>query len=525
MWSPVILYQDQNLIAAEKPSGFNTHAQDVNHPGFCEVLAEHLGQKLYVVHRLDRDTSGVMLFAKTREAAQRLTDLFVNHQIQKEYLFVSHALSAHQRFYVSGEIYDEKKLFKLKDALITLEKPSEFKSLTSFELIDENLGSHFRLYKASPLTGKSHQIRLHAEFAQIPLLGDDLHGGLVFERLMLHASSLQLPDLPKELESVFQEIEVLKDHPASPLSLVLDFALINKNRFIKTSEQNTYRLRHLLDHAEGILADIYNRILWVYWYQTEDPLASDLAACEKFCQKNNLSHFYIRKMLNRGTDPNSQFLWTSPGAAEAWTITENNVKYELRDKQGLSPGLFLDQADQRAWTLQNSKDKKVLNLFSYTCGFSVCAALGKAETVTSVDVSVSFLDWGKKNFSLNNLDPYKFEFFRQDIFLFIKGAQNRKRKFDLIICDPPSFGRSKESVWKIEKDLKNLLKDMWSILNRGGQLLLTCNYESWTHEEMHSVIQSALNNQFEINHRLRSSLDFEPPQSETLLKGFLITKK
>jgi 23S rRNA (cytosine1962-C5)-methyltransferase len=78
---------------------------------------------------------------------------------------------------------------------------------------------------------------------------------------------------------------------------------------------------------------------------------------------------------------------------------------------------------------------------------------------------------------LNELDPSKHEFFKQDVEVFLKGSIKRGRKFDLIICDPPSFGRTKDGVFKLESAFSDLIKNCWESLSPHGEILFCSNLE------------------------------------------------
>jgi 23S rRNA (cytosine1962-C5)-methyltransferase len=165
-----------------------------------------------------------------------------------------------------------------------------------------------------------------------------------------------------------------------------------------------------------------------------------------------------------------------------------------------------------------------LNLFSYTCGFSVYAAAGGASKVVSVDVSQTFLDWGKLNFTLNGLDPNGYEFWCADSLEFVNRTVRRGRTFDIIICDPPSFGRSKRGVFRLEKDLPGLVAELFSILNKNGLLLVSCNFEKWTTDEMRSALaRPLLREQFTERPLPGAGLDFLEP-GPPILKSLLLEK-
>ena len=114
-------------------------------------------------------------------------------------------------------------------------------------------------------------------------------------------------------------------------------------------------------------------------------------------------------MQQRGQDPHSRQQFHSDMPDE-WTAEEEGLRYYLRRNQSLSPGLFLDQRANRRWLRDQSTDRSVLNLFSYTGGFSLNAAFGGAHQVVSVDLSRSFLAWSRANFALNKIDAEHHEF-------------------------------------------------------------------------------------------------------------------
>jgi 23S rRNA (cytosine1962-C5)-methyltransferase len=156
----------------------------------------------------------------------------------------------------------------------------------------------------------------------------------------------------------------------------------------------------------------------------------------------------------------------------------------MHSGRGWSPGLFLDQRANRDWVQENSHDKDVLNLFCYTAGFSVAAALGGARSVTSVDTSKQTLEWAKENFALNEIDLNSHQFWALDAREFLQMAERQGRRYDLIICDPPSFARSKKSIFRIEKEFRPLVEQMGRLLKPEGKILFSTNYERWNYQAL-----------------------------------------
>jgi 23S rRNA G2069 N7-methylase RlmK/C1962 C5-methylase RlmI len=140
-------------------------------------------------------------------------------------------------------------------------------------------------------------------------------------------------------------------------------------------------------------------------------------------------------------------------------------------------GLFLDQRDNRKRVRDLSAGKEVLNLFAYTCGFSVAAAAGGARSTTSVDLSPSHLEWGRRNFALNHLDPAGHEFIPSDAAEFLRRALRQNRSFDLVILDAPTFahGRKRGKSFSITRDLPELVCGVLAVLAPGGIIMVSTN--------------------------------------------------
>ncbi len=119
-------------------------------------------------------------------------------------------------------------------------------------------------------------------------------------------------------------------------------------------------------------------------------------------------------------------------------IIENTLHYKLEIKSGINTGLFLDMKNGRNWVKNNSQNLRVLNLFSYTCGFSVAASAGGAQSIYNIDISRPFLNTGRKNHLINQHDTTSIRFEKLNI-LKSFGRIKRHGPYDLIICDPPTF--------------------------------------------------------------------------------------
>jgi 23S rRNA (cytosine1962-C5)-methyltransferase len=166
---------------------------------------------------------------------------------------------------------------------------------------------------------------------------------------------------------------------------------------------------------------------------------------------------------------------------------ENGLQFELSFREGYSIGLFLDQRDNRRRFLVNQvaadfplygrspSEAEVLNTFAYTCGFSVAAAKAGART-TSVDLSRKYLEWGKRNFALNQIDLQNHDFIYGDVFDWLRRLARKQRTFDVIVLDPPTFSQSKErGVFSVERDYGQLVSASLPLLKPRGVLLACTN--------------------------------------------------
>ncbi|MBX3381409.1 MAG: class I SAM-dependent methyltransferase [Phycisphaeraceae bacterium] len=171
---------------------------------------------------------------------------------------------------------------------------------------------------------------------------------------------------------------------------------------------------------------------------------------------------------------------------ELLLIQEHALNLEVRLYDGLSTGLFLDQRENRRFVADWVRDRArtggaapaVLNTFAYTCAFSVAAAAAGA-VAASVDVSGRYLDWGKRNFHHNNLDPALHRFAKMDTFEFFGYARRKNLKFDLIVLDPPSFasGNKKKGIrpWSSIADYARLVGEAAVLLKQRGVVLASTN--------------------------------------------------
>jgi RluA family pseudouridine synthase len=185
-----ILHEDSDVVAVCKPAGFNSQRTPYQLKGTVEYavgayLKENGSEEpVRIVHRLDRGTSGVMLFPKNRRAAARLSSLLKDGLVEKRYLAL-----------VTGEMEAREWVVDAPIAKVGVSRygvatPGK-EARTEFRVLAAERGS--ALVEARPLTGRTHQIRVHLAHSGFPIVGDSTYGGASAPRLMLHCGSMAFP--------------------------------------------------------------------------------------------------------------------------------------------------------------------------------------------------------------------------------------------------------------------------------------------------------------------------------------------
>lgn len=491
---PCVIFEDEHLLAVQKPAGWNTHAPS---PYAGEGIYEWLKNReprwaaLAIIHRLDKETSGILVFGKTPLANKSLTEQFTRRQVQKKYLLLT------DQKVPAREFTAESTLLRIGEKYAS--RPGGESAETKFTPINDAKfgGGKLKMVMAEPLTGRTHQIRVHAAEHGFPILGDTLYGGTPSSRVYLHAG----------------EIEFC--HPATgeplKLSVPVDFdrepRLALRTAVIEPEATNAFRVIHgASDGWPGWYVDKFGDYL-LSQAESELTLAQreELTQLGKFFGSRGVYHKILSRHVRKSNvaDASPQLVLGEP-APERFEILENGVRYEMSFAEGYSVGLFLDQRDNRRRFLAGhiaadfdlpeirNPQSAVLNCFAYTCGFSVCAAKAGART-TSLDLSKKYLEWGKRNFTLNGLDPAEHDFIYGDTFDWLRRLAKKGRAYDVIVLDPPTFSQSKESgVFRVEKNFGDLVTAALPVLKPGGVLLASCNTAEWPPEKFLAAVEFAV---------------------------------
>jgi len=493
---PCVIFEDEHLLVVSKPAGWNTHAPS---PFAGEGVYEWLKNReprwstLAIIHRLDKETSGVLVFGKTPLANKSLTEQFTARRVHKKYFLLTDGDTPKNSFTVKttllriGEKYASRPGGEIAE--------TKFTPFSDAKVFVNSAGR--KMVTAEPLTGRTHQIRVHAAESGFPILGDALYGGTSSSRVFLHAAEIEFT------------------HPATnePVKFCAPIDFDNEARqtlrtaIIEPEATNAFRIIHgASDRWPGWFVEKFGDFLLS---QSESPLSAEqkeeLSRLAKVFVARGAYHKILSRHVRKSNvaDASPQLIF-GEAAQERFEILENDVRYEMSFHEGYSVGLFLDQRDNRRRLLtghiaadfpipeiRNPKSE-ILNCFAYTCGFSVCAARAGAR-VTSLDLSKKYLEWGKRNFALNGLDATAHDFIYGDTFDWLRRLAKKDRAFDTIVLDPPTFSQSKEhGTFRAEKDYGKLVAVALPVLKSGGVLLASTNAAEFPPEDFLADIETAV---------------------------------
>lgn len=208
----------------------------------------------------------------------------------------------------------------------------------------------------------------------------------------------------------------------------------------------------------------------------KEPEPAQLEALKKLLMEITESPEWLksgahRLLLQHRYLPQSTTEWLLGDAIEEWTLTEGGLRYRVDLGKKQNNGLFLDMRYGRDWVRANAQGKRVLNLFAYTCGFSVAAIAGGADHVVNLDMSRAALSRGRDNHRLNGHDLSKVSFLGHDLFK-SWGKVINTGPYDLVIIDPPSF---QKGSFLLTKDYQRVLRRLPELLSSHGTVLACMN--------------------------------------------------
>jgi len=292
---------------------------------------------------------------------------------------------------------------------------------------------------------------------------------------------------------------------------------------LDTAPDETRRLFHgrgrMWPGLEHLTADWLQGVLLVSLFREPEP--TELHALTVLLDELTHSAQWQRSqahtlLLQHRYLPESPTQWLLGEKVEEWLISENGLRFKVDLGKKQNCGLFLDMRYGRDWVRAQAQGKRVLNLFAYTCGFSVAAIAGGAEHVVNLDMAKAALSRGRENHRLNEHDLSRVSFLGHELFK-SWGKVKRAGPYDLIIIDPPSFQRGS---FLLDKDYQKVLRRLPELLMPNGQVLACMNDPSLGSEFLiHHTAIEAPGLRFE--QRLENPPEFPDAEIEGGLKALV----
>ena len=243
----------------------------------------------------------------------------------------------------------------------------------------------------------------------------------------------------------------LYDHDLPEFPICIEFY----EDFIYIAE---YNRRHTLTDEEH-----------TSWFNETKKIIADMTGVP-------IEKMYV-KLRKRMSHREGQYEKEAVTESKIITVRENDLQFLVNLTDYLDTGLFLDHRVTRQMVQAESKDMHFLNLFSYTSSFSVYAAKAGAKSVTSVDLSKTYLSWSEENFKINQIAPSSsYQFIHADVKQYLKTLP--VNFYDLVVMDPPTFSNSKrmKDILDIQRDHVELINDMLKAMKPGGILYFSTNF-------------------------------------------------
>ena len=558
-----ILFEDKSLLAISKPAGVDVGGSaEGTSNGVAEILASLKGRgaTLHPVNRLSRYESGVVLFAKNEPMACKIRAALKSHRIVQQFDVLVRGVPKRQVTSIDSSHgtsqgrrpTNPKGYFRRGGPETPRGKgnapPLADRTRTVVRVVSR--GEKSSLVRCQTSISTTHALRAQLRAVKMQPVGDRPTGPS-HRKPNPVATCFHLAEIRFLHPGTDVSITVKSKTPPSFSSVVsgkvditrrLAAALARRLPLIDRNETNAYRL--LTGDAEdlkGLVAERFGDVVVLQasgdrksdpsgrlrletllrpaacWYQ--ETLGVRAVYVKQFARNRaeideaqSTNHFSPRPLIGQETAP-------------AIKIRERGLTYLVRPYDGFSVGFFPDQRDNRSTIRKFAVGKDVLNLFAYTCGFSVAAAAGGATSTVSVDLSGKILDWGRENFASNHLPLDGHSFITADVIDFLKRAQRENQSFDMIVVDPPSFahGRKRGRSFSFSQDLPDLLRSVVALLRPDGVIMLSTNHRRSRLAELRQFMkQGAGRRRFHVWETPKLPADFaiDPDHAKTLIVQF-----
>jgi 23S rRNA (cytosine1962-C5)-methyltransferase len=542
-----VLHIDEDLLVVDKPAGVPSQAADPERPDdLVTRVRAHLKLDYLGVHqRLDRETSGVLCFARRREVNPQLAAQFEGRKVEKSYLACVEGWPRGK-----SQVTLRNDLAPDGGAMRVVRSGGQL-AVTHVNVL-ERKGTR-ALLALSLETGRTHQARVQLAHAGAPIAGDALYGGSPAPRLMLHAHALSLAHpstkklvrfespVPHEMSLWLQRGDLGAEIYDEPFALRGAIARALDRRWglgrADSGPRATTAFRLINEGGDalpGLAVDVYGGHLVVQLYDALDDRR--LERVLDALMARGFSGAYLKrrpKQANILVDTRRDEVAPREPvrglpAPDPIEILEEGLPYLCRLGDGLSTGLFLDQRENRRRVRALAEGASVANLFSYTCGFTLAAAAGGAKRTVSVDASQTALERGRQNLEhAGLLSRGDHAFVAGDAFTWLAREQKKDTRYDLVLLDPPSYSTTKQSRFVAESDYADLAARAMAVIAPGGKLLACTNHRGISRAKFRRLLHDALRAAKRAASQVKDlpdPSDFPPPLGrESHLKSVLVT--
>ncbi|MFX4266298.1 class I SAM-dependent methyltransferase [Aliarcobacter butzleri] len=297
----------------------------------------------------------------------------------------------------------------------------------------------------------------------------------------------------------------------------------NLKKLIQNNLENkTFEIKRVF-HGRGnfyedfnyLTVDSLNEILFTTFFEESSDENEIIKALKDIANAYNYKTFIVQKKYKKD-ELNEAIIGEIP---PFYIVVENGLKYKI-NFFNKNIGIFLDMKIGREYISSICKDKNVLNLFSYTCAFSVVAINAKAKQVVNVDMAKGALTTGRENHHLNNLDTKKVKFMPYDI---LKSWNRIKKEgpYDIIIIDPPSF---QKGSFAATKDYEKIIKKLPELASENCIVLSCLNAPELDSDFIKQKFEEFAPT-FKFEKRLENLKEFITNNEEKSLKNLIFKKQ
>lgn len=287
-------------------------------------------------------------------------------------------------------------------------------------------------------------------------------------------------------------------------------------QFLASHGIGKYQTRRLFHGRDGLLAGFCGLVIdWlppvavIRLYADLEPVVLQ-QLCRFLANKAQVTGVLIQE---RGRNRETKFEIAYGDVPEVMNVSENGLSYQVTPRSFQNSGLFLDMRNGRSWLQEHATDCKVLNLFSYTCAFSVAAIAGGASLVVNVDLSKRALSIGRINHQLNGHAKGKAQFMPYDM---LKSWSRIKKPgpYDIVVIDPPSF---QPGSFIAQKDYVKVLRRLTQLTSNNAKVVLCHNDPEQTSDFIKSLMLEVCP-EFSFLERLKVPDDFAEQDTEKSCK-------